>query len=108
MGDVMSTRVGRIAVFLIVLAGAMALSAVIVMADQPGEKARGSGAVSTYQDSSFQATGDQNNTGAAGRIKVTYPGSDPNQQYGGDIDCLIVVSGNRAIMSGPVTSIQPP
>jgi hypothetical protein len=68
----------------------------------------GSGSISTYQDFSFQATGDQDNTGAAGRIKVTYPGSDPNQQYSGDIDCLVVVSGNRAIMSGPVTSIQPP
>jgi hypothetical protein len=97
-------RVGLIAG---VIGAAMALTAILAMADQPGEKARGSGSIYTYEDFSFQATGDQNNSGAAGRVKVTYPGSDPNQQYAGDIDCLVVVSGNRAIMSGPITNVQP-
>jgi len=85
----------------------LALGADRAIADQPGERASGSGSVGTYQDFSFHATGDQNNTGASGRIKVTYPGTDPNTSYLGDIDCLVVVSGNRAIMSGPITSIQP-
>jgi hypothetical protein len=102
----MIQRISRIALGTIVAVTLMVGTAVVALADPGGETARGSGSIGTYQDFSFSAKGDPYNLGATGSIKVTYPGSDPNQQFSGDIDCLNLVSPNRAIMSGPLTRVQ--
>ena len=100
-------HLGRIILGLAMLFAVSAAAAAVALADPGGETAKGSGSISTWQDFSFQAHGDPWNLGATGNIKVTYPSSDPNQRYAGDVDCLNLVSPNRAIMSGPLTHVQP-
>jgi hypothetical protein len=103
----MKAALRRFVVAFAAFAALMLAAAAIARADPSEERARGHGAIGTFEDFNFSARGDPFNFGALGNIKVTFPSSDPNQQFSGDIDCLNYVSPNRVVMSGPLTRVQP-
>jgi|SRR5687767_9990677 len=67
----------------------------------PQPSANGNGDIGTFQSFSFSTRGAF--FGAEGRVSVTFPGTDPNTQYRGRVNCAFYV-GNRVTLSGNLTS----
>lgn len=70
----------------------------------PQPSANGSGDVATFEDFNFSARG--TGFGASGSVHEVQSNTDPNTQFKGRVNCLFVF-GNRATLSGNITSITP-